>query len=90
MKSAKNGFTSAAKDHLLSGQPLTRLEAIVLFGVQNLPQVISDMRRQGFMVKSRLVPFAAALARVNKHAVLQPPSNLPVREVQLTEYWLSR
>ena len=31
----------AAKDTLLGGKPLTRLEAMVLLGVANLPAVIS-------------------------------------------------
>lgn len=90
MTSFKYGLTVAAREHLASGQPITRLEALVLYGVQNLPQVISDMRRQGWVIESRLVPYASALARVNRYAGLQPPANLPVREIQLTEYWLNR
>lgn len=88
---AKNttGLITAAKEHLLSGEPLTRLEALIFFGVSNLPEVIYEMRRQGFVIKTRPVAFAAALVRVNKHAKLEPPPNLPIREIQLTEYRLS-
>ena len=50
---------------------------------------MSDMRRQGWVIESRNVPYATAVRRVNEHAVLQPPVNLPVREIQLTEYWVN-
>jgi len=36
------------------------------------------------------VPYAAAVVRVNQHAVLEPPPNLPIREIQLTEYQISK
>lgn len=90
MNTVAHGLASAAKEHLLSGQPLTRLEAIVLFGVANLPDVIKEMRRQGWIIKSRSVSYAAAMVRLNKVARLTPPDNLPVREIQFTEYWVSR
>jgi Helix-turn-helix domain len=86
----KFGVALAAKEHLASGEPITRLEALVLYGVSNLTDLISEMRKQGWVIQSRLVSYAAAMARINRHAVLQPPPNLPVREIQLTEYWVSK
>ena len=71
-------------------QPYSDDGFLVLFGVPDLPKVISDMRRQGWTVESRKRPFAAAIKRVNDYAVLKPPDNLPVREIQLTEYWVSK
>lgn len=88
MNNAKHGMTLAVREHLAAGQPITRLEALVLYGVSNLTDVISEMRRQGWMIESRWIPYATAVRRVNQHAVLQPPANLPVREIQLTEYWV--
>jgi Helix-turn-helix domain len=79
----------AAREHLLEGKPITRLEAIVLYGVPDLTKLISDMRRQGWTVHSQKVPYVAAARRANKHAILRPPENLPVKEIQLTEYWVS-
>ena len=38
----------------------------------------------------RMAPNAAAATRINRHAVLQAPANLPVREIQLTEYWMNK
>ena len=90
MTTAKYGLALAAREHLASGQPITRLEAIVLYGVANLPDVIKELRHQGWVIQSRLVSYAAAAARVNRFAVLQPPPNLPAREIQLTEYWVSK
>lgn len=90
MKTLRYGLAMAAKEHLISGQAITRLEAMVLYGVANLPDLIKEMRRQGFVIESRLVSYAAAAVRINRHAVLQPPANLPVREVQFTEYWVSK
>ena len=90
MKSEKYGLALAAREHLASGQPITRLEALILFGVANLADIVKQMRRQGWIIESRKVPFAAAAKRVNEHAVLKPPPNLPVREIVLTEYWVSK
>ncbi len=90
MKKMRNGIALAAKEHLASGKPITRLEALVLFGVSNLTMVISGLRRQGWIIESRIVSYAAAAARINQNAVLQPPANLPTREIQLTEYWVSK
>lgn len=90
MSKMKYGLALAAREHLASGQPITRLEALVLYGVSNFPDIISEMRKQGWVIQSRTVTYAAAMARINQHAVLQPPPNLPVREVMLTEYWVGK
>lgn len=86
MTNVRSGMVQAAKDHLVSGNPITRLEAIVLFGLPDLTRLITDVRREGFIVRSKRVPYAAAVARINKHAVLTPPGNLPTKELQLVEY----
>jgi len=90
MNSFKHGLVMAAREHLLQGKPLTRLEAMILYGVPDLPKIISDMRRQGWIIHSQKIPYAAAARRVNEHAVLRSPKNLPVKEIQLTEYWVSK
>ena len=90
MTKMKYGMVLAVKEHLLHGNPITQLESIVLFGVPSLTKVISDMRKDGFVIESRRIPYAMAVTRVNKHAKLKPPANLPVKEVQLTEFWINR
>jgi hypothetical protein len=90
MTSIRNGLGQAAKDTLLRGKPLTRLEAMVLFGIANLPALVTAMRREGWLIQQRLVPYAAAMKRINEHAVLKAPPNLPIREVMVTEYRVTR
>lgn len=80
----------AAKEHLLSGKPLTRMEALVLFGCSNLPEVVYELRKDGYVVEKRPVPYARAMVRINEFATLTPPKNLPIREIMFTEYWLQR
>jgi len=89
-KTTMKGLNTAAKEHLLSGYPLTRLEALILFGVSNLPELVYEMKKQQIKIEKRDIPFATAMVRVNKYAVLKPPPNLPIREILLTEYWVSR
>lgn len=90
MSKDRHSGVLAAREHLLSGEPMTRLEAITLFGVPDLTKLISDLRRDGFIVHTRQVSYLVAVTRVNKHAVLQPPANLPVKEITLTDYWVGR
>jgi|GEM_PF-418930 len=88
--SSRYGLTLAVKEHLASGEPITRLEALVLFGVSNLTDMVSELRKQGMRIESHTIPFARAVVRVNKYARLEPPPNLPIREIVITEYWLER
>jgi len=89
--SVERTAVTAVKEHLLSGEPLTRLEALVLFGLSNLPEVVYELRKQKFDIDgSKRVPYATAMVRINKHAVLKPPVNLPIRDILLTEYRLKR
>lgn len=90
MKGLRFGLAVAAKEHLVAGERITRLEAMVLYGVSNLPDVVAEMRKQGWVIESRQVAYAVALARVNRLAQVVPPANLPVRDIQLTEYWVSK
>ena len=88
MRKNNYGLALAAQEHLVSGQPLTRLEALIFFGLSNLPDLIAEMRKQGWTINSRNITMAAAVVRINKNAVLTPPSNLPQREILCTEYWI--
>lgn len=90
MATFRHGLALAAREHLASGRPLTRLEAIALYGVSNLPDVVKELRHQGWVIKSRNVTYAVALARLNQVMVFQPPHNLPIKEIQFTEYWVSK
>ena len=81
---------AAAKDHLIAGLPLSRMDAMVLFGLSNLPEVVYELKKQGFRFETKKVTYAAVMVRINKHAVLQPPPNLPIRDIFLTDYRITR
>lgn len=86
----RNELLLAVKEHMLGGNPITHLESSVLFGVPGFTQLISRMRKEGWIIKSRRVPIAKAIKRINAYATLNPPKNLPVKEILITEYWISR
>ena len=78
----------ALREHLLGGNIISKLEALLLFGVQNPTAEIHRMRKDGFSVKSQRVPMTKILARTNKYAVCQPPTDLPHKEINMLEYWV--
>lgn len=81
---------TATREYLLAGNLITRLEAMVLFAVPDLTKLIADLRREGHEVERRTAPLAAAIRRVNEAATLVPPPTLPVGDIKVTEYWVSR
>jgi len=82
----RHGMHLALKEHIASGNPVTRLEALVFFGVANLPDTIANLRKDGWVITKTTVSFAKAVNRINKHMVFKAPRDLPIREIQLTEY----
>ena len=84
----KFGLTALVKDHLISGKPITRLEAMLIYGIGNLTPRLTELKQDGYIVKSRTIPLAAAIRRVNKYAMYQPPQNLPVKDILYTEWWV--
>jgi hypothetical protein len=90
MKNNTFGKSLGMKEHLLSGKPITAIEALMFFGIPSLTGPIYSIRQEGWVVKKKRIPFAKAMKRINEYAVLKPPKNLPIREIQLTEYWLSK
>jgi hypothetical protein len=79
----------AARDYLLAGHVITRLEAMVLFAVPDLTKIVSDLRSEGYEVKRQVVQLSRAIRRVNEAATLVPPVSLPVSDIRLTEYWIA-
>jgi len=90
MKKIAFGLVTALKEHLLEGNPLTQLEAVTLFGVSSITPVISDMRREGWVIESKRVPYVKALVRMGDYCAFSPPKNLPTKEIHLTEYWVNQ
>ena len=86
----KNGNMIALKEYLLSDESITQIEALLIFGIQSLTRTITSLRRDGYIIKSQKISMITVLKRVNKYCVCQVPSNLPVKEIQVTEYWVSK
>tara|TARA_B100001540_G_scaffold255258_1_gene232360 strand:+ start:275 stop:547 length:273 start_codon:yes stop_codon:yes gene_type:complete len=90
MKKVKFGQTDALIDYLIDGNTVTRLDALLIFGVQNITAVISNLRKQGYLVKRTKIPFIKALVRINEKVKVQVPKNLPVKDIEISEYWISK
>jgi len=85
---SKYSAPDALRTFLLEGNPVSVLEATLLFGVQSARYEMLRLKKEGYIVKKQRVPMIKILARLNGMAVCQPPSNLPVREILMTEYWI--
>lgn len=81
---------SALREHMLEGHPVTLLEALILFGVQNHSAEFARIRKDGFMIENRPVSMAKVLRRINEYTRCDAPSELPTKEIHLTEYWIKR
>jgi len=89
MSRLKYGKGTALKEFMVGGNPITILEAVTIFGVPHLPRYITDLRRQGWLIKSRKIAYAEAVKRVNQYISLIPPKDLPIADILVTEYWVS-
>lgn len=85
-----SAMIKAMRDFLIQGNHLTRLEALVFFGVSNLQMQIHSMRKEGWRIQTKRIPYSRALRRINEECTLVVPKSLPIREITLTEYWIER
>ena len=90
MTGAKYQPAMALREHMLEGNRVSLLEAMLLFGVQNPNAELARMKKDGFLIKSQRAPMAKIIHRINQYTQCKVPENLPYREIQLTEYWVSR
>ena len=72
------------------GRKVSLVEAQILFGVQSLNRDLTRMKRDGHMIKSTKVPMARVIKRMNEHCVVSPPKELPIRDIMVSEYWISQ
>lgn len=82
--------SEALREHMLEGNLISLLEAILIFGVQSPTAEIGRIKKDGFPIKSRRVPMTKVLVRANKFAHCTPPMDLPHKEILMTEYWIER
>ena len=86
----KYGKASALKEHLLAGNRISFIEASIIFGIGNLWNQMKLIKKDGFIVKSEKVSMAKIMRRLNQYAVCKPPKNLPVKYIEMIEYWISK
>ena len=82
------GAKDAMRDHMLDGNSVSILEAILLFGVQSPNRTLTALKREGYLVGSQRVRMAKIITRLNKYAHVIPPAELPTREILMMEYWI--
>ena len=82
--------SAALREHLLNDHKVSLLDALLLFGVQSLNRELTTLKRDGFLIKKEKVPMSKVLRRLNEYAVAKAPDKLPIREIMMTEYWISK
>ena len=80
----------AMKEHILKGNKISNLEALLLFGVQNLQNEMRLMKNEKYFIKSQKVPMVKILKRINKYVSCKAPENLPTTDILSIEYWVSK
>ena len=88
-KITKYGNVMALKEHIISGNKISRIEAPVLFGVQDLNRELLRMKKKGFIIKNSKVTMTKIIVRLNKFSICKPPKDLPTNEVIMNEYWVN-
>ena len=88
-KITKYGNVMALKEHIISGNKISRIEALVLFGVQDLNRELLRMKKKGFIIKNSKVTMTKIIVRMNKFSICKPPKDLPTNEVIMNEYWVN-
>jgi len=87
---SKYGNVMALKEHIISGKKISRIEALVLFGVQDLNRELLRMKKSGFFIKNTKTTMTKIIIRLNKYSICSPPKDLPTNEIIMNEYWLSK
>jgi len=90
MKKIESSMSLAIKEHLFDGNPITPIEALNLFGINWLHQLLTTLRREGYVVNSRVTSYQKVLTRINQYMVLIPPKNVPLKEINMREYWIQK
>ena len=89
-KTLDYGKDAALTEYLLSGNKISFIEASIIFGIGNLWNQMRLIKRKGFLIKSQKVSMAKIIVRMNKYCICKPPKNLPLKEIKMIEYWISK
>ena len=89
-KIIKYGNTTALKEYMISGNRVSRIESLLYFGVQNFTAVLTLIKRDGYIIKKTPVSMAKIIRRINETIKCETPRNLPVRDIIMSEWWISK
>ena len=64
--------TANIESHLLSGQPLTPLEALRLYGCMRLADVVHKLKKKGLLIDTRLI----GEERYAEYRIIKPQGEL--------------
>ena len=90
MSRIRYGNVSALTEYMIEGNRVSRIESLLMFGVQNLPEAIKAVKKKGFVVKKTQITMAKILRRLNKDLSCETPKNLPIRDIIMSEWWISK
>ena len=90
MSRIRYGNVSALTEYMIEGNRVSRIESLLMFGVQNLPEAIKAVKKKGFVVKKTQITMAKILRRLNKDLSCKAPKNLPIRDIIMSEWWISK
>lgn len=90
MKIEKFGNTLALKEYMIDGNKVSRLESLLFFGVQNFTAVLTNIKREGYIIKKSPVTMAKIIRRINKSIICNAPKNLPIKNIIMHEWWISK
>ena len=78
---------TALTEYMLQGNPITRVEAMIWFGVQNLPANLRQIRvKHNLTMVRRRVTLDVAMQRIP----LEPFHLLPSNEIVVSEWEIER
>ena len=80
----------ALEEYVLKGNRISILEGVLYFGVSNPYEAIRRLKKKGFVIKKSLVTMARILTRINKQLKCEHFPNLPVSDITMHEWWLSK
>ena len=86
----KYGNSEELLEYMLDGGTVSILEAILYFGVQSPNRAFTQFKRKGFIVKKKSVSMAKVMVRLNKNIKCNTPKNLPIRDIIMSEYYISK
>ena len=86
----KYGNSEALLEYMLNGENVSILEAILYFGVQSPNRAFTSFKRKGFLIKKKTASMAKIMVRINKNLKCHTPKNLPIKEINMSEYFISK